>query len=423
MTKLFNQPDSMENEYQGSDEFFFVKSMFPNANDEVVLLALAEYNGSVEATMDYILSIDTIDTLQKESLSEPNLPESQAKRDQSKQKKKKKDPTNYPSKNGQKKPKDFLQVNANLRLDYSKLPEGLKNKLHSQFDQDGPVSTTWSELSQESSKLADLMRLLPSAAKTILHINNGDLIESVLSIIFRDETVNKVLIQSGKKQPTWAQAKEASDEEEKKLLSSLTKHEENYQKLSELLAMNPVEFNKISVQFWSSAFEYFNGDFEATLTLACVILADGAEQATYSRSERKKDSHKVEAVKSPISVTRPVKSSVNVRARGVEYFQESVVIDLHGFSLESAILETKMVLSDWWHAELKYREIHGRVKPGMKKVVGVKPLRIITGRGIHSAQGYSRIRSKIYKLLKSNEYIFHDDAGLFLIEGRRTNLI
>lgn len=94
-------------------------------------------------------------------------------------------------------------------------------------------------------------------------------------------------------------------------------------------------------------------------------------------------------------------------------------LDLHNFTVQSAIDVTEHALRTWWERETFQREQDGNLSKFGFAVAYERPLRIITGRGIHSKEGRSRIRVAIKKLLVASPYIFDEHPGEFLVTGKK----
>lgn len=97
---------------------------------------------------------------------------------------------------------------------------------------------------------------------------------------------------------------------------------------------------------------------------------------------------------------------------------ESGHVDLHRFRLTEAMKLTKLVLQHWWEEEEKNRELDGKIdRFGDKASIG--PVRIITGRGIHSANGVSILKRYVKEYLVNNRYVFNEEIGSFEVIGKK----
>lgn len=84
-----------------------------------------------------------------------------------------------------------------------------------------------------------------------------------------------------------------------------------------------------------------------------------------------------------------------------------------------ALALTKRVLDAWWQEEIEQRIEHGKLNLYGSSGVFVNNLLIVTGRGIHSANGVSIIRRYVKDHLVRNGYIFEEGIGNFEVQGLR----
>lgn len=90
-------------------------------------------------------------------------------------------------------------------------------------------------------------------------------------------------------------------------------------------------------------------------------------------------------------------------------------VDLHGLTLSSAMQLVRTVVPKWWDDELSQR---GRNGGNGIKAIHVEPFHIITGRGLHS-EGGPVIMKAVKKYLQTEQYVFEDNTGSFLVVGKR----
>lgn len=104
----------------------------------------------------------------------------------------------------------------------------------------------------------------------------------------------------------------------------------------------------------------------------------------------------------------------------IETFYDSGQLDLHHLTVKSALSASLRCLEVWWQEELSMREIDGKFGNYNSNLAQfVRPMRIITGRGIHSVGGVSRIRQSVLSTLNKLGYIYNENLGSFEILGRR----
>ena len=94
-------------------------------------------------------------------------------------------------------------------------------------------------------------------------------------------------------------------------------------------------------------------------------------------------------------------------------------LDLHNLTVPTALKATGLALRDWWKDELDQRHVDGKLTRFGWKVQFVSPFNLITGRGIHSEGGKSKIRIAVKNYLTRNNYVFEEYSGRFEIEGKR----
>ncbi|ODV97734.1 hypothetical protein PACTADRAFT_31167 [Pachysolen tannophilus NRRL Y-2460] len=100
--------------------------------------------------------------------------------------------------------------------------------------------------------------------------------------------------------------------------------------------------------------------------------------------------------------------------------KQTSTLDLHGLSVEVALKTLRKGLQEWWDDELKERELnHGKMNYSSLKAFAIGPMRIITGKGIHSRNGVSQIKKQVKLYLQQHNYIFDDQSSGYIVEGKR----
>lgn len=94
-------------------------------------------------------------------------------------------------------------------------------------------------------------------------------------------------------------------------------------------------------------------------------------------------------------------------------------LDLHNLHLDDAIRLTKQAVGDWWRSEHVARVNEGRLHNYNRLAQFVDPIQIVTGRGIHSKGGISRIRIHVGKYLRDNQYIYDEETWGYIVRGKR----
>lgn len=94
-------------------------------------------------------------------------------------------------------------------------------------------------------------------------------------------------------------------------------------------------------------------------------------------------------------------------------------LDLHGLTVNDALSVTKKEVAKWWKTEMDERTAAGILSRYGQKANHVEPLRIVTGRGIHSVDGQARIRASVIRLLERDGYMIEEETGLVRVLGRK----
>ncbi|CCH44022.1 Ubiquitin-binding protein CUE2 [Wickerhamomyces ciferrii] len=91
-------------------------------------------------------------------------------------------------------------------------------------------------------------------------------------------------------------------------------------------------------------------------------------------------------------------------------------LDLHRFHVGNAKATTMIALDEWWEDELRARELIGKSDSGFK-ARETDPFIVITGKGLHSDGGVSKIRASIKALLNKSRYKFLEEEARFVVIG------
>lgn len=93
-------------------------------------------------------------------------------------------------------------------------------------------------------------------------------------------------------------------------------------------------------------------------------------------------------------------------------------LDFHGFYPNEVILILHKCLNMWWDKELETRELNAQSYKN-PKALNIQPLVIITGRGIHSVGGVSKVRIQVKAYLDKIKYIYWEEPSYFTVEGKK----
>lgn len=102
----------------------------------------------------------------------------------------------------------------------------------------------------------------------------------------------------------------------------------------------------------------------------------------------------------------------------IERFYKTANLDLHQLSVRSALSATLTCLEVWWQEELSLRDYEGKYHKYGSRAQFVSPMLIVTGRGIHSAGGVSKIKQNVLSTLNKLGYLYNENVGSFEIIGR-----
>ncbi|ANZ77723.1 BA75_04458T0 [Komagataella pastoris] len=101
----------------------------------------------------------------------------------------------------------------------------------------------------------------------------------------------------------------------------------------------------------------------------------------------------------------------------------SQTLDLHGLTVPMAKKATLSALKRWWSEEILLREWDGVRYKHTGPVQHMEPLRLITGRGMHSSGGFSQIRKCLIKELEASWILNRDNPGELIVLGRRKKVV
>ncbi|CCD27399.1 Cue2p NDAI_0K02080 [Naumovozyma dairenensis CBS 421] len=214
----------------------------------------------------------------------------------------------------------------------------------------------------------------------------------------------------------------------------------------------------INPLFYKNCLRFFNGDINKIIPLALFIIKDNLANATFihnlgtkennvnpnddtsnykfievtSSSSKRKATKKHKSTSRSnsadnLSISTPLQQPNNFKDYQREGLQmisnlfETYTLDFHGFQSSDAINILKLGLNKWWSKELLEREINSKKYSITKsnKVIYLKPLTLITGRGLHSVGGVPRIKIQVKKYLNQNNFVYWEEPSFFIVEGKR----
>ncbi|CCK68332.1 Cue2p KNAG_0A06770 [Huiozyma naganishii CBS 8797] len=94
-------------------------------------------------------------------------------------------------------------------------------------------------------------------------------------------------------------------------------------------------------------------------------------------------------------------------------------LDFHGYQPQTAVSVLRVALRRWWDAEIEERELHAK-RLHATNVMYMEKLTVVTGRGIHSINGKSKVKIQVKRFLQENAYVFWEEQSYFLVIGKKT---
>lgn len=206
--------------------------------------------------------------------------------------------------------------------------------------------------------------------------------------------------------------------------------------LNSIIGSNP-SLKAINPEFLKQALIFFDGDVAQTTLVAVFIMDCDAARFTFIDVGPKvpivkhhqnlktcpgTTTAKEKAASSDSTVLDPASfvsdESYDNAVKICEDVFNNYTADLHGFLPHEATLITQTCLKTWWSEELALREINGH-RLNQIKAVNVAPFKVITGRGLHSVGGISKVRIKVRSYLESNAYVYLEEPSFFIVQGKR----
>ncbi|CUS20621.1 LAQU0S01e10792g1_1 [Lachancea quebecensis] len=205
--------------------------------------------------------------------------------------------------------------------------------------------------------------------------------------------------------------------------------------LNSIITSNP-SLRAINPSFSKRALEFYEGDVEWTMLTLIFIFEKSCAQYTFMDVSSKapspnslKNISKVskDLVKPRGVVAEAVRFDPSCFASDENYDRALLILDgiftlytadLHGFLPYEAELVAERCLDVWWKKELAMREMNGQ-RLNQIKAINLAPFKIITGRGLHSVGGVSKVRIKVKKFLDTGLYAYAEEASYFVVEGKK----
>lgn len=320
---------------------------------------------------------------------------------------------------------------------------------------------TWGQIHERIYEIAELVEVDINIAKSYYHKNGGNIIQALVDIIYnlkieqekerlREQTqkekgtkqLNRVIPKGGRVQNGLSKRTPTYNTKPKKQTTEKPAYtyDENSPEVSELatLIYDDPHLVNINWEFNQKALVYFEGDVTKVMALDLFIVEFDGVRLTYREEPEALQGNMntsltqtsqpparfLQVLKKPINVTVKQPSmeddltakQIALQRVQLKKCKENSQLDLHGFHIKNARDTTRRALKDWWDDELRAREASGRAGPG-KKAREIGPFVVITGKGLHSEGGFSKVRATIKKYLNNSEYYALEEDARFVVIG------
>lgn len=333
-----------------------------------------------------------------------------------------------------------------------------------------PTNSSWSTFSDFSAQLSKITGLPVTHTSSYLHRSQGTFINALIAIITthkapEPQPTNDKPPRGGRVQRGGAKggSRRGNGSSEKVFTYKFNPNSSEAQELRALYLSNP-QMKTINEVFVNTALTFFRGNVDRTIEVIMLVLDHGAAPLTYPNSmEPATNAQKTVVSTNPV-IDLSSQSSEKYRAmynvlrqritnqtstgtkdhyrevlkesrrqfwqsiaseeedrkqRAIDAAFNSLSLDLHGLLVPSALEAAREVLGAWWAYEIEQRHTHGQLSKFGVSTVFAGPLRVITGRGIHSKSGVSQVKIQVRKLLDLERYAYDDDGGSYAVYGKR----
>ncbi|CCH62694.1 hypothetical protein TBLA_0I00290 [Henningerozyma blattae CBS 6284] len=216
---------------------------------------------------------------------------------------------------------------------------------------------------------------------------------------------------------------------------------------------NPLEYSKlldiiqgdhnlrsVSPVFLKNSFVFFCGDIDKVLMVCLLVVENNNELQTYPSKEVgpfEKQLHPIDNSRKKLYLSHIVTTNAKIKSSPTRYKSPASTlsspttsntdisndlfdngkIDFHGFLPNQVKNILQSSLPKWWDEEMLERELHSDKSGSLVKYVS--PITIITGRGLHSVGGISKVRIQVQKFLEQNHYVYEEQPSLFIVQGKK----
>ncbi|CAI4598588.1 unnamed protein product [Saccharomyces cerevisiae] len=207
--------------------------------------------------------------------------------------------------------------------------------------------------------------------------------------------------------------------------------------LNELVADNR-DLKAINHEFLQKCLQFYDGDVVKVLNISSLLIEDDKNitktwnfDEGFTLTSRDNCKQHLPKFSTPqISRRNEVGNTYKLPLHDKETPEGAVPVinnlfqtyrlDFHGFLPSEAVSTLKLALNKWWSKEVAERELNSHnINSYGSKVQFVSPLIVVTGRGIHSIGGISKVRLQVKSFLEKNHYIFWEESSYFRIEGKK----
>lgn len=453
-----------------SQDLALLAELFPSVNENKLRGTLKSAGGDAQVACSMILSEqETLNQMAKNSLSNDTDGRSEGEGMGSRHAKALSE-ENFPDENHTKARKGAVNLKKRMWRPIHSFTKGQSSRL--ELDQAAAVhSNAWVSATGSIQDIIHYTNAAPKAAQKAFYKKTLNSARAIIDIIYHyDEyaedingsrlpgdnepeygTPQRDFMKAGGRvqSPTgFAHKKKpvglvfSADQERATIFSP--RSEENYKydsssleakELNSIITNNP-SLRAISPSFSKRALEFYEGDVERTTLTLIFIIEKNCAQYTFVDAASKAPS-----LNSQKNLSKVNKGSVKPRRMGAEiggldpscfasdenYDRALLIIDniltmytadLHGFLPYEAELIAERCLNVWWTKELALREMNGQ-RLNQIKAINLAPFKIITGRGLHSVGGVSKVRIKVKKFLDTCLYSYTEEASYFIVEGKK----
>ncbi|KAG0662974.1 hypothetical protein C6P45_000926 [Maudiozyma exigua] len=210
-----------------------------------------------------------------------------------------------------------------------------------------------------------------------------------------------------------------------------SEHSEEMMELESIISSN-VDFRNINPMFIRNALKYYNGSVEQTIDCLMLIITNKGSKFTFinnnkeenqfietnSWKSRKNNNLTTVPIAAHYTQTNNSLSLPDTRSFLYNLF-DNYKLDFHGLLPSQATDILSKALRKWWDKEIEEREMSNK-RFNLVNVCCVNPLIVITGRGIHSVGGISKVRIQVRKYLNSSTFVFDEEPSFFVIYGKKS---